>query len=117
MIWILGGETGTANSNLIRPRGACLLKILIAINFVILLVLISPVGTSHELYKAYRESALLQGVTTFIQIWVVASTIVATVLFGFMLWKAHRAGLSVRSLRFEGILLLAWWVTILAACA
>src|SRR4029079_13621772 len=49
--------------------------------------------------------------------WVVASTIVATVLFGFMLGKAHRAGLSVRSLRFEGILLLAWWVTILAACA
>jgi len=42
MIWIFGGEMGTANSHLIARRDGNLLKILLAINFVILLVMISP---------------------------------------------------------------------------
>ena len=107
----------TTNSHSIARRGATLVRIPIIINFVILLLLISPVGTSHEFYKANRESDWLQAVLTSIQVWVVTSTIIATLLFAFMLWKTYRAGLLVRSVRFEGILLLAWWLTILAACA
>ena len=110
-------EAGAANSDLIARRDAILLKILIAINFVVLLVMISPVGTSHEFYKAHRESALLGAVLRSIQVGVVTSTIIATVSFALMPWKARRAGLPVRSVRFEGILLLAWWLTLLALCA
>jgi hypothetical protein len=60
---------GTANLRLVERRVANLLKILIAINFLILLVMISPVGASHEFYKAHRESALLDAVLRFIQVW------------------------------------------------
>jgi hypothetical protein len=104
----------TCNSHLIGRWDANLLKILIAINFVILLVLISPVGTSHEFYKAHRESALLEAVLRPVQVWVVTSTIIATALFAFMLRKTHRAALPVRSVQFDGILLFAWWLTLLA---
>jgi hypothetical protein len=109
-------EPGAANSDFIAGREATLLRILIAINFVVLLVMISPVGTSHEFYKAHRGSALL-AVLRSIQVWVVASTIIATALFALMLWRTGRAGLPVRSVRLEGILLLAWWLTLLALCA
>jgi len=117
MIWMFRGEMGTANSHLIARRDGNLLKILLAINFVILLVMISPVGTSREFYKAQRGSALLDAVLRSIQIWVVASTFIATALFALMLWKTHRAALPLRSVRFEGILLLAWWLTLVALCA
>ena len=106
---------GSTNSHSIARRGATLVSVPITINFVIVLVLISPVGTNHDFYKA--NMAWLHVVLTFIQVWVVTSTIIATALFGYMLWKAHRAGLPVRLLQFEGILLLAWWVTLLALCA
>jgi hypothetical protein len=117
MIWVLGGKIGTANSHLIGRWDANLLKILIAINFVMLLVMISPAGTSHEFYKAHRESAPVNAVLASIQVSVVTSTIIATALFALMLWKTHRAALPVRSVQFEGILLLAWWLTLLALCA
>jgi hypothetical protein len=86
MIWLWGGMD-TANSYSIGRRDANLLRVLIAINFVILLVLISPVGTSREFYKAIRNSASANAVFRSIQVWVVASTIIATALFGLMLWK------------------------------
>ncbi|PYY12397.1 MAG: hypothetical protein DMG69_01310 [Acidobacteria bacterium] len=104
---------GTANSHSIGRRDPTLLRVLIGINFAILLIMISPVGTSREFYKATRNSAFADEVFRSIQVWVVASTLIATILFGRILWKLRRAALAIAAVRFEAILLLAWWLTLL----
>ena len=45
------------------------------------------------------------------------STIVATALFGLLLWKNRRTTPPIRSLRFEAILPLNWWIMVLGAYA
>jgi hypothetical protein len=52
-----------------------------------------------------------------LQTWLVASTIIATLLFGLIAWKSRRAGIPVKSFKPEGILLLCWWIVVLGACA
>jgi hypothetical protein len=51
------------------------------------------------------------------QVWIVASTIIATALFIRMVWKNHRATVPITSVRFEGILLLTWWFLLVGLCA
>ncbi len=51
------------------------------------------------------------------QVWIVASTIVATALFGLVFWKNRRPALPISLIRFEAILLLLWWLAVLGACA
>jgi predicted membrane protein len=51
------------------------------------------------------------------QVWIVASTILATVLFGLVVWKNRRAASPIRSIRLDGILLLTWWIALLGVCA
>ena len=46
--------------------------------------------------------------------WIVGSTLAATVLFACMACKYRRT--PNKSVRFEGILLLAWWLTVLCFC-
>ena len=52
-----------------------------------------------------------------LQGWLVASTVIATALFGLIAWKNGRATMPVRSFKLEGILLLGWWIVVLGACA
>jgi hypothetical protein len=52
-----------------------------------------------------------------LQVWLLASTLIATALFGLMLWNNRRGELPIRSIRFEGVLLIMWWITLLGACA
>jgi len=52
-----------------------------------------------------------------LQTWLVASTIVATLLFGLIALKNRTSGKPVRSLKPEGILLLSWWIIVVGACA
>jgi len=51
-----------------------------------------------------------------LQVWLVASTIIATELFGLVGWKSRRATLPAGSLKLEGILLLSWWIIVVGAC-
>lgn len=51
-----------------------------------------------------------------LQVWLVASTIASTALFGLIGWKNRRATLPATSLKFEGILLLSWWIIVMGAC-
>jgi hypothetical protein len=106
----------TANSYSTRLRGATLLRVLVGVNFAIFLVMISPIGTSRELYKSLKDSGLANAIFRSMQVWVVASTLIATVLFGLIIWNLRRAGLPVRTLRLEAILLVAWWLTLLLLC-
>jgi len=51
-----------------------------------------------------------------LQVWLVASTITATALFGQVGWKNRRATPPTQSLKFEGIMLLSWWIVVIGAC-
>jgi len=51
-----------------------------------------------------------------LQVWLVASTIISTALFGLIGWKNRRATPPAKSLKFEGILLLSWWIIVIGAC-
>jgi len=66
---------------------------------------------------ALRSVNLEEVVGRSMQVWIVASTIIATVLFVLMLWKNRRAALPITAVRFEGILLLTWWLTLLGLFA
>jgi hypothetical protein len=51
-----------------------------------------------------------------LQVWLVASTIIATALFSLVGWKNRRDTLPARSLKFDGFLLLSWWMIVIGAC-
>src|SRR5260370_40615196 len=64
-----------------------LIGVQIIINFVLLLMLISPVERNRNLYKAVRGTGLAALITTAPQVWVVGATLFATTLF---LWRRIR---------------------------
>jgi hypothetical protein len=71
-------------------------------------------------FLALKSISLEDPVGWSLQGWLLGSTVVATALFGRMAWKKWRAvsaGMVAAPLRFEGILLLAWWLVVLGACA
>jgi hypothetical protein len=74
-------------------------------------------GSSHELDLKLRRLGIENIIGRGMQFWFVASTIIATALFGFVLWKNRREALPITSVRFEGIMLLSWWLALLGICA
>ena len=88
-------------------------------NFFLFSLFVIPVThrwVDHEFF-ALRSVNLEELVGRSMQVWIVGSTIIATVLFGLAFWKNRQAAQPNRSLRFDGILLFTWWVVLLAACA
>ncbi len=86
-------------------------------NFLLFALFVAPM-THHrvdEAFLALGRINLEDVVGRSMQVWVVASTMMATVLFGAMYWK-HRKEASSMAFRFEGMLLLTWWVTLVGIC-
>jgi hypothetical protein len=83
-----------------------------------MLLLMGP-GSSHQIDLTLRRIGLEDVIARSVQVCIVGSTLLATVLFGALLWKRNRGeyGDSLPRVRFEGILLLAWWVTLLGFLA
>jgi hypothetical protein len=55
-----------------------------------------------------------------LQVWLVGSTLVATVLLGIMFWRKRRAvaaGLPSEPIRLEGMLVGGWWLIVIGVCA
>jgi len=88
-------------------------------NFFLFALFVIPI--THQwvdhVFLALRRINLEKVIGRSMQVWIVASTIIATVLFGLMLRKNRRAAMSITPVRFEGILLLLWWLTLLGTCA
>jgi hypothetical protein len=78
---------------------------------------IQSLGRSGVLSSEVQTIQLEDFVGHSMQVWIVASTIIATALFGLMLWNNRRAVLPIRSIRLDGILLLTWWIALLGVCA
>ena len=97
---------------------ARLVRILLLINFAVLLALLGP-GRSHELDVALRRMELENLIGRFIQVWLVGSTLLASALFVVIVWtrrKTEPAG-TLPQIKFEAVLLLAWSVILLGLMA
>jgi hypothetical protein len=95
-----------------------LIRVPIIINFVLFLMLISPVGRNRNFYKAMRGTGLAAFITTALQVWVVGATLFVTSLF---LWRKIRKSDAVmgqppRKAPLDAVLLLAWWIVLVLAC-
>jgi hypothetical protein len=102
------------------PRKA--IRWITAFNFTVLaFFLITPAHTwIDRTFFALRSIHLEEPVGVSLQIWLVASTLFATVLLGRIIWLKRRAeseGLPSFSLILEATLLVAWWLTVLGASA
>ena len=71
--------------------------------------------TVDQGFLALRSINMEDVVGRSLQVWLVASTIIATALFGVVGWKNRRATLPAGSIKFEGILLLSWWIIVVGA--
>ena len=88
-------------------------------NFCLFALFVIPI-TNHWVdrgFLALRSINMEDVVGRSLQVWIVTSTIIATALFTFVVWKSRRATAPIRALRFEAILLLIWWIIVLGACA
>lgn len=94
-------------------KTAILVRVLLIANFAVMLVLIGP-GRSHELDLALRRAGLEGLIGRSIQVWIVGSTVIATTLFLILAWKRKKI---LPRIRFEGMLLIAWWVALLGVLA
>lgn len=93
---------------------ARLITVLVIVNFVLLLVSLGP-GRNHNIDLALRNAGVEDLIGRLWQVWTIASTLVASVLFAIVLWRRRntpelKAVSSTVGL--EGVLLLAWWATI-----
>ena len=102
----------TSTAETIR-RFARIVRVLVMINFGVLLLLLGP-GRSHRLDLLLRREGLENLIGRSFQVWTVSSTFIATALFAFMLRKKMRLAASEGSprIRLEGFLLLGWWLTV-----
>lgn len=93
-----------------RPNAA---RVLLIINFILLLALIGP-GSSHQLYLAERRIGIANLIVRSMQLWFVGSTIIATILFVRMLVVKPKI---VQPTKLDWGLLLGWWSVIALLCA
>lgn len=99
-------------------RWTLMVRVPLLINFVILLALISPLGTSRKLYKAEREAGIAAPITLALQVWVVESTLFATTVFvwGRLKKSDTISGNRWKPTKLDGGLLLVWWILIVLSC-
>ena len=96
-----------------------IVRLILSLNFVLFVLFVVPQGHHwvDRVFLALRSIHLEDAVGRSMQVWIVASTIIATALFIRMVWKNHRATVPITSVRFEGILLLTWWFLLVGLCA
>jgi hypothetical protein len=93
------------------------IRIISAINFSFLVLVIIPF-TNHWMnrgLRALRGYNLEKPVGRSLQVWLVGSTLLATCLLGFTLWRSRK--IAARGLGIEVIMVVSWWLIVLGACA
>ena len=88
-----------------------LLRVLLISNFIVLFVLIGP-GSSHQLYLKTRALGLAHIIVKAVQLWVLAATGVATILFIVMLFSTAETSRPRGPTKLDWSLFLGWWVVI-----
>lgn len=108
----------TADSVWTIRRGPTLIKVIVILNFLILVAALGP-GRSHQFDLVLRRAAIEDLIGYSMMVWILGSTIFVSALFALMLWKKTRmpSGAVTVKLKLEGFLVLLWWVTILGFMA
>jgi len=101
-------QMANADLRLTTATGANLARVLLVINFVLLLALIGP-GNSHQLYLAERKMGIAHLIVRFAQFWFVGSTVIATILFARIVVSKSEIP---KPTKLDWALLLGWWFVI-----
>ena len=101
--------TGASSS----PRITRLLRALLISNFAVLLALIGP-GSRHELYLKMRTVGVAHIIVGAVQVWIIAATILATILFITML--CSDALVPRRPTKLDWSLFISWWIAVALCC-
>jgi hypothetical protein len=109
---LAGGEMNSTDSTSSAQRGTKHVRVLLIINFLLLLALIGP-GNSHRLYLAERRLGLAHIIVQSLQFWFVAATVLVTVLFVRMLVSKSEAQ---RPTKLDWALFLGWWFVVAILC-
>ena len=93
-------------------------RILMATNFFLFLLLISPLGTSHELYRRFEGTLFANVVGHSLQLWFVGSTLVATILPIVHSVRKRNVGdaSSSRYQLIDFVLISLWWIVVIGTC-
>jgi hypothetical protein len=95
-----------------------IIRAILYANFLLFALFVIPL-THHWVdrgFLALRSIDIEDFAGRVLQVWLVGSTIIASGLFGLIVWQNRRATLTARPLKFEGILLLTWWIIVIGAC-
>lgn len=95
--------------------GTKLLRVLVFINFVLLVALIGP-GNSRQLYLGLRRMGRAHIIVHSLQVWFVGLTVIVTILFIRMLILRSKALPSQNPTKLDWTLFLGWWLVVLACC-
>jgi hypothetical protein len=96
-----------------------IVRVILYANFFLFALFVIPT-THHWVDRAFlamRSIHLEDAMGRSMQVWIVASTVLVTVLFGLVAWKNRRAASPLRPILVDGILLLTWWIVLLGVCA
>ena len=104
------------------PRSSKAIRTIAFINFLLVGLFVVPI--THRLVdrflRALQRIKLENLIGRSLQVWIVGSTFLATALFARNAiksrWAADREG-SSKSSRLDGVLLLAWWLTVMCFIA
>ena len=97
------------------PKQSKLLRVLLIINFIVLLALIGP-GSSHELDLKLRRLGIENLIVRAVQFWVVCATFLATLLFIQMLVSKSETLPPRSPTKLDWTLFLGWWIVIALCC-
>lgn len=97
----------------VAAKGPELLRVLLIINFILLVALIGP-GSSRQLYLAGKRMGIADSITHFLQVWFIGSTILATILF---VRKLVSKSVILKPTKLDWGLFLGWWSIVACLCA
>ncbi len=107
-------------SNYSRPsRASQVTRVVILVNLLLVLVLFGPIthGVAERAFRTLGSYPILPWTP---DLWVVASTFLASVLFAYELFKMSRSAAGSESTKarvvVDGVLLGAWWLVLVAIC-
>ena len=103
----------TADASCVVRKGPKLVITLLIINFLLLILAMGP-GSSRDLYIAMKRAGISDLLGHLFQVWVVGSTLVATITFPVILCKNWNmpAEAAIRGVALAGTLLLLWWLAL-----
>jgi hypothetical protein len=92
-------------------KGLNLFRFVLIANFIVMACLIGP-GSSHAFYVDLKRSGLAVAFVTSVQVWLVGSTVIATLLFARRVWIRKFTKFPEGTSAFSSLdlaLFIAWW--------